>query len=44
MQNISHCFTRGILMPSYVVVTKVVVVTLGYVVDLFDQVSDVVKR
>ena len=44
MQNISYCFTRGIPMPRHVVATTVVAVTLCYVVDLFEQVSDVVKH
>ena len=44
MDHISFCFTREFLMPRYMVATTVVAVTLCYVVDLFDKVSDVVKH
>ena len=44
MESISFCFTREFLMPRYVVAKTVVAVTLCYVVDLFDKVSDVVKH
>ena len=37
-------FYSGTPMPHHVVATTVVAVTLCYVVDLFEQVSDVVKH